>query len=223
MNGKHRRGWLAFGLGLTVYLASAAPLGAAVPESVDPMGGDLAGDVRAIALGQGVPPQNSSNDLSAAERAAHAADTAHPGAEAVTECDVLAEIAAHAGPVDSQKDRKHKWWSSDEGRAEFGLTEAQSRDLEAVFQQVLPEMRIHKADVDRYQQQLTKLLSEASAKESVVVKAIEQLEAAQSALSRTRTIMLYRMYRLLSPEQRTKVQAYYERKAKEQPDQSVRR
>jgi Spy/CpxP family protein refolding chaperone len=84
-------------------------------------------------------------------------------------------------------------------------------------------MRVHKADVDRYQQQLTKLLSEASAKESVVVKAIEQLEAAQSALSRTRTIMLYRMYRLLSPEQRAKVQAYYERKAKEPDSQSVRR
>ena len=57
----------------------------------------------------------------------------------------------------------------------------------------------------------------------MVVKAIDQLEAAQSALSRTRTIMLYRMYRLLSPEQRAKVQAYYERKAKEPDSQSVRR
>ena len=57
----------------------------------------------------------------------------------------------------------------------------------------------------------------------MVVKAIDQLEAAQSALSRTRTIMLYRMYRLLSPEQRAKVQDYYERKAKETNGQSVRR
>ena len=84
-------------------------------------------------------------------------------------------------------------------------------------------MRVHKADVDKYQQQLTKLLNEAKARESDVVKAIEQLEVAQSALSRTRTIMLYRMYRLLSPEQRAKVQAYYERKSKEPNGQSVRR
>jgi Spy/CpxP family protein refolding chaperone len=199
----HRRGWLGIGLGLAVWATLAVPAPAAADE------------VRPLAAGQGLPVQTG-NDLTAA----HAADTAHPGAEAVTECEVLAVIA---DPADGQKDRKHKWWSSDEGRAEFGLTEAQSRDLEAVFQQVLPEMRVHKADVDRYQQQLTKLLSEASAKESVVVKAIEQLEAAQSALSRTRTIMLYRMYRLLSPEQRAKVQAYYERKAKEPDSQSVRR
>jgi Spy/CpxP family protein refolding chaperone len=204
MNGESRHGWLGIGLGLAVWSVLAAPVGAAAAE-----------EVRPFAVIQGLPAQTG-NDLTAA----HAAELAHPGAEAVTECEVLAVIA---GPTDTQKDRKHKWWSSDEGKAEFGLTEAQSRDLEAVFQQVLPEMRTHKADVDRYQQQLTKLLSEASAKESVVVRAIEQLEAAQSALSRTRTIMLYRMYRLLSPEQRAKVQAYYERKAKEPDGQSVRR
>ena len=217
MNGKHRRGWLGIGLGLAVWSTAGTPLDAASLDT-----GALADEVRVVAGAQGLPSQNG-NDITAADRAAHAADAAHPGADAITECDVLADLAEHAGPTDSQKDRKHKWWSSEEGRAEFGLTEAQSRDLEAVFQQVLPEMRIHKADVDRYQQELTKLLSEASAKESVVVKAIEQLEAAQSALSRTRTIMLYRMYRLLSPEQRAKVQAYYERKAKEPDSQSVRR
>jgi Spy/CpxP family protein refolding chaperone len=217
MKATQRREWIGIGLGLALWSAALAAPAAAMPDS-----GSLAGDVLALAAGQGLPARNG-NDLTAAERAAHATDADHPGAEAVTECDVLADLAEHAGPDDSQKDRKHKWWSSPEGRAEFGLTDAQSRDLEAVFQQVLPQLRTHKADVDRYQQELTRLLSEASARESVVVKAIEQLEAAQSALSRTRTIMLYRMYRLLSPEQRAKVQAYYERKAKEPDSQSVRR
>ena len=88
---------------------------------------------------------------------------------------------------------------------------------------MLPTLHANKADVDRYQKELTRLLSEASAKESVVLQAIDQLESAQSALSRTRTIMLYRMYRSLRPEQRVKVQAYYERKAKEPAGQSTRR
>jgi Spy/CpxP family protein refolding chaperone len=137
--------------------------------------------------------------------------------------DVTADCPLHLDPADGQKAKAHKWWSSDEGRAEFGLSDAQSRDLEAIFQKMLPDLKANKADVDRYQQELTKLLSEASAKESVVLKAIDQLETAQSSLSRTRTIMLYRMYRLLSPEQRAKVQAYYDRKAKEPDSQSVRR
>jgi Spy/CpxP family protein refolding chaperone len=121
------------------------------------------------------------------------------------------------------KSSSTKWWSSDEGKAEFAISEAQSRELEAVFQGVLPTLRQNKADVDQRQQVLSKLLSEASAKEAVVLKAIDELEAAQSALSRTRTIMLYRMYRLLRPEQRAKVQQYYERKAKEHDGKSSSR
>ena len=206
MNRKPRHGWLGITLGLAVWSTLAVP-------------GATAGEVRPLAHHEGAFGQALAAQTGNDAASAHAVE-AHEGADAVTECGVLAVIA---DPGDSQKDRKHKWWSSDEGKAEFGLTEAQSRDLEAVFQQVLPEMRVHKADVDKYQQQLTKLLNEAKARESDVVKAIEQLEVAQSALSRTRTIMLYRMYRLLSPEQRAKVQAYYERKSKESDGQSVRR
>jgi Spy/CpxP family protein refolding chaperone len=135
----------------------------------------------------------------------------------------LDECLLQPASQDQPKHRPSKWWSSEEGRAEFGLSDAQSRDLEAIFQQVMPTLKAAKADVDRYQKELTALLSEASAKESVVLQAIDRLEAAQSALSRTRTIMLYRMYRLLRPDQRAKVQAYYERKAKEPDNQSVRR
>jgi Spy/CpxP family protein refolding chaperone len=111
----------------------------------------------------------------------------------------------------SGKPRSHKWWRSAEGRAAFGITDQQSRDLEAIFQSMLPTLRTHKAEVDRHQQALSKLLSEASANETVVIQHIDRLEAAQSALSRTRTLMLYRMYRLLTPEQRALVQAQYER------------
>lgn len=207
MNSKPRHGQLGIvTLGLAVWSFLAAPQLAAA--EVRPL---VSLDA---AMSQGLPAQTG-NDAAAA----HALET-HTAAD-VTECEVLAVIAAP--PDDAQKDRKHKWWSSDEGKAEFGITEAQSQDLEKVFQQVLPDLRIHKADVDKYQQQLTKLLNEARAKESEVVKAIEQLESAQSALSRTRTIMLYRMYRLLSPDQRAKVQAYYDRKSKEPDSQSVRR
>lgn len=140
-----------------------------------------------------------------------------PAAAPFDDCPLYSDVR------EQPKSTSTKWWSSEDGKAEFGLSEAQSRELEAVFQDVLPTLRVNKADVDKRQQTLTKLLTEASAKEAVVLKAIDELEATQSALSRTRTIMLYRMYRLLRPDQRAKVQRYYERKAKEHDGQASRR
>jgi Spy/CpxP family protein refolding chaperone len=221
MTARFLRAWLGFGVGLAVWTVTAAPAVAA-PAVAAP--GVAAPEVAAPEVT--APLALSSQGLRHPAGADLAADRPVGHLDADVETDVLADEESGdclADPGDGQKDRKHKWWSSDEGKAEFGLSDAQSRDLEAIFQQMLPAMRTSKADVDRYQQQLTKLLTEASAKEGVVVQAIDQLESAQSTLSRTRTIMLYRMYRLLSPDQRAKVQAYYERRAKEPDSQSVRR
>jgi Spy/CpxP family protein refolding chaperone len=116
----------------------------------------------------------------------------------------------------TEKKPSHKWWNSDEGRAEFAITDQQSRDLEAIFQQVLPTLKANKTDLDRQEKLLSQLLNAANSPEADVVRAIDRVEAARSALSRTRTLMLYRMYRLLSVEQRVKVQAYQERKAQQE-------
>ena len=80
---------------------------------------------------------------------------------------------------------------------------------------MLPTLRANKSELDKQEKTLNQLLSNAASSEPTVAQAIDRVEAARSALSRTRTLMLYRMYRLLSPEQRAKVQAYYERKAQE--------
>lgn len=124
---------------------------------------------------------------------------------------------------DEKNKRSHKWWLAEESRAEFKITDQQSRDLEAVFQQLLPVLKTNKADLDREEKVLTQLLGAAASNEATVMQAIERVETARSALSKTRTLMLYRMYRLLSAEQRAKVQAYHERKAQEGNGLSTRR
>jgi Spy/CpxP family protein refolding chaperone len=137
------------------------------------------------------------------------------------------ECETHHSPDNGQAQANprppHKWWLSDEGRAEFSITDAQSRDLEAIFQQVLPTLKTNKSDLDRQEKALAQLLNDANSPETMVVQTIDRVEAARSALSRTRTLMLYRMYRLLSAEQRVKVQAYQERKAQEGGGLSTRR
>jgi Spy/CpxP family protein refolding chaperone len=107
--------------------------------------------------------------------------------------------------------KRHKWWRGEEARTDFGITEQQSKDLEAIFQQTLPMLKAKKADVDREEKVLSGLLAKASTtSESAVVQAVEKVEAARSSLSRTFTMMQYRMFRLLTPEQRAKVQAYHD-------------
>jgi Spy/CpxP family protein refolding chaperone len=125
--------------------------------------------------------------------------------------------------ADGARPKSHKWWSAEESKTEFGLTPAQSRELEAIFQSFLPALKSSKQDIDRYQREVSRLLSEASASEAIVLQAIDRLEAAQSGLSRTRTLMLFRMYRVLSPEQRAKVKQFHERQAQESGAPSARR
>ncbi len=131
------------------------------------------------------------------------------------------------GPNQSQaqadKNRAHKWWLSDDGRAEFGITDQQSRGLENIFQQMLPQLKANKTELDKQEKILDQLLADSGSTEALVTQAIDRVEAARSALSRTRTLMLYRMYRLLTPEQRAKVQAYHERKAQEAEGRTARR
>ncbi|HEY8550467.1 MAG TPA: periplasmic heavy metal sensor [Vicinamibacterales bacterium] len=141
------------------------------------------------------------------------------GPSVAEECQEAAGKDKHASPPK----RSHKWWASEEGRAAFGITDEQSKELEAIFQSFLPALRSSKADIDRYQRDVSRLLSEASASEAVVLQAIDRLEAAQSGLSRTRTLMLFRMYRVLSPEQRAKVKAFIEGPSHDSGSPSTRR
>ena len=130
-------------------------------------------------------------------------------AEALLECSnpqTQGGSTAQEGPK-----RSYKWWRGDEARTDFGITAQQSKDLEAIFQQTLPMLKAKKADVDREEKVLSTLLAKASTtNESAVVQSVEKVEAARSSLSRTFTMMQYRMYRLLTPEQRAKVQAYHD-------------
>jgi Spy/CpxP family protein refolding chaperone len=122
---------------------------------------------------------------------------------------VLTALLAASGAEASQG--RHKWWLSDEVKAEVGLTTKQSQDIEAIFQSMLPELRTGKANLDRLERHVSQLLAGGSADETAFAQALEQVEAARGTLNKTRTLMLFRMYRVLSPDQRVKLRAIHER------------
>src|SRR6185503_14670302 len=55
--------------------------------------------------------------------------------------------------------KNHKWWRSPEMCAEFGITESQSAQLEAIFQSFVAALKSGMTDVDRYQKGVSKLMA----------------------------------------------------------------
>jgi Spy/CpxP family protein refolding chaperone len=107
---------------------------------------------------------------------------------------------------------KAKWWRSEELRAQFAITDAQSNELDRIFHTFYASLKSGMEDVDRYHKDVSRIMSEASASEVDVLHSIDKLEAAKASLARTRMLMLYRMYRVLTPDQREKVKKYQEQK-----------
>ncbi len=103
-----------------------------------------------------------------------------------------------------------KWWLDDKFKAELVLRPEQSARIDELFQATYPQLRSEKETFDRLDAQLSKLLAEADVTEAEFVKQIDQVEAARSQMSKCRTLMLFRMRQVLSPEQRTKLKALHE-------------
>lgn len=112
-------------------------------------------------------------------------------------------------------EERYKWWQSPAVKADVGLTTDQSQQLEAIFQAMLPRMKADKEELDRLEAGLSKLMAEASVDEITLSQEIDRVEAARARASKTRLIMLYRMHRLLAPEQRQKLEVMYQRMKQE--------
>lgn len=110
-----------------------------------------------------------------------------------------------------QRSSPHKWWQADRFKAELGLSEAQTSRLEAVFQEHLPRLREFKKALDREEEALSALLQQGTDEEAVMAAQIDRVESAKGELGKLRTLMLFRMRRLLSAEQRTSLDELHRR------------
>jgi Spy/CpxP family protein refolding chaperone len=109
-----------------------------------------------------------------------------------------------------------KWWQSETFQRDLGLASDQVSRIEEVFQSMKPALMANKKDLDQREQDLSRVIGDGTATEADVLRYIDKVEASRSALGRTRSLMLFRMYRVLTPEQRTTLQ----RIIREQDDRS---
>ena len=114
-----------------------------------------------------------------------------------------------------------KWWQSDKFKSELTLSTDQIVRLEEVYQALRPKLTAGKEELDRLEGGLSKLIAEGVAPEGDVMKMVDQVEHSRAELAKSRTLMIYRMHRILTVDQREKMNALHERW--EQERRQVRR
>lgn len=107
-------------------------------------------------------------------------------------------VQAAARPAYAQS---FKWWQTERFQKELKLAPEQITRIEGIFQASEPLLRAQKQAVDRREEKLSKVISDPKSDEPAVIQATDRLELARNEVTRTRTLMLFRIRRVLNDEQ----------------------
>jgi len=121
------------------------------------------------------------------------------GRFAVLAASVIGVAVLLAPPASAQG---FKWWQSETFRRELGLSQDQSTKIEAIFQKTLPALRQQKDALDKSEADFNQMIEASD--DAQVMAQVTVVEAARSELNKSRTMMLLRMRRVLTRDQRVK-------------------
>ena len=104
-----------------------------------------------------------------------------------------------------------EWWKDEAVKREIGLTADLSARIEEQYQRRQLNAAPLITELQKETQALDALIAARELRTEAVAARVLQVEALRSRVNESRTVMLYRFYRLLSPEQYQKFQALVER------------
>jgi Spy/CpxP family protein refolding chaperone len=115
--------------------------------------------------------------------------------------------SSHESGTPDQGHQPPKWWVDPKLRAELGITDKQSAAIDAVWSKDYNQRLESRKRLEDLETKLDQMMLDASADETVIVAQLDKVEAARTEVSKARVLMLYRINKLLTPEQRTKLDA----------------
>ncbi len=104
-----------------------------------------------------------------------------------------------------QVPQRAKWWQDARIQAELRLTADQSARIEDVFQSFFTRNKGTADELSRREEQLSKLISGSDVTEVQLLREADQVEILRGQLGKERTLMLFRMRRVLTADQRNKL------------------
>lgn len=108
-----------------------------------------------------------------------------------------------------------KWWQTERFQKELTLTTEQITRIEGIYTTTEPLLRAQRKAVDKHDEKLSKIIADPKSDEPTVLQAVDRLESSRSEVSRTRTLLLFRIRRVLTDEQNVKIQAMFKRDREE--------
>ena len=101
--------------------------------------------------------------------------------------------------------QRFKWWQAERVQRELALTREQTTRLEEIFQSYLPTLRKQKDALDAAEAEFDRLVVKGD--HTATLAQVDVVEAARSALNKSRTLQLVHMRRVLTADQHAKLTA----------------
>lgn len=115
------------------------------------------------------------------------------------------------GPEGSNPLLQWEWWKDEEVKRDLGLSDKIAGDIDAFYQLRLRQMMPFADSLTHELEVLNQMTEERKVDDWTYAVQVAKVEALRSNLRESRTVMLYHMYRKLTPEQNTKLDAAQKR------------
>jgi Spy/CpxP family protein refolding chaperone len=106
-----------------------------------------------------------------------------------------------------------QWWTDPAVQKEIGLSPEKSKRIDEIYKRRANELAPIAEEWSRQLAELDKMTRARTVDETTYGLQVMRVEALRSRLSESRTMLLYRMYRELQPEQHRKLQEIIDRRA----------
>ena len=132
--------------------------------------------------------------------------------------------AEKAAPGRENHERR-PWWKDPKRMAEVGLSAGQSAEIDLIFRTEIEKMKPMRALITEMERGVDATSRANTQDIEAYARQVRQVEHKRAELNTARTVMLYRMRRVLNAEQNVKFQAMYdrEREADRKKQESDRR
>jgi len=105
-----------------------------------------------------------------------------------------------------------KWWNDVDVQKDLGLSPEKVRNIDDYFNRRDADLRPVMHEFVKQSEELDKMTRAAVVDESTYLLQVMRVESTRQRLNESRTVMLYRMYRQLTPDQHRKLQDLLDRR-----------
>ena len=126
---------------------------------------------------------------------------------------VLVGLFLLSGTVDAQR---FKWWQDDAVKRQIGLSAKQTKKIDDIFNVTMPDLFKAKQELDRLESDLIPFV-DSSTDDAELRDRVDRVETARAELNKRRSVMLLRMRRVLTVEQRVKLESLQKERTRRGP------